>query len=238
MRRKELAAAPKAVDRRGLVLIAFALCLHFLGARCFLPRLSLLAFIILLWAIPFYFFGWAFARKLLFPVSYLLFCMPLSFLDSIASHLRLFMSSMSTSVLNGFGIESYQNGTIIYSTVAGGFYLNIADSCSGLRSFLALMSLTTAYAFVRLNKRWQQWALFALAVPIAVLGNMIRIVTIGFVALLFGQEIAVTIYHDWSGYLVFVAAVGLVFGCERLLLTDFSKWVNQWKKMSSKPVTS
>ena len=53
-------------------------------------------------------------------------------------------------------------------------------------------------------------ALFALSVPIAVVGNVVRIVTIAVVGTTCSAEFASGFYHDYSGYVVFLVAVSLM----------------------------
>ena len=128
------------------------------------------------------------ARQLIFPVSYLTFCIPLSFLDAMTFPLRLFASAVSAGILNGLGIATVRTGAAIHSAIAGGFSFEIADPCSGLRYVLAMTALTAAYAHFVQKGAIRQWLLFLSAFPLAVAGNIVRIVMIGVVALLFGQD--------------------------------------------------
>jgi exosortase/archaeosortase family protein len=59
--------------------------------------------------------------------------------------------------------------------------------------------------------------LFAMSIPVAVVANIGRIVTIAIVARFWGQDLGMKIYHDYSGYLVFVLCVLLVMGLSALM---------------------
>ena len=216
-RRNELLAAPKSTARRAWLFVAAALLLHWVGARIQQPRVSLFSLILLLWSIPLYLYGWPFARQLIFPCSYLIFCIPLNFMSAFAFPLRMFAAKTATAFLNGVGIAAARSGSAIYSAAGGGFSFDIADACSGLRSLLAMMALGAAYAVFTQPTALKKWALFLLSIPIAVLSNVVRIVTIGIVAQIFGQQRALTVYHDYSGYLLFSAATLMVIGAGRLL---------------------
>jgi exosortase len=216
-KRNQLAAAHKHPCVSGLVVVACALILHWVGFRAQLTRLSLLSMILVLWGIPLALFGRAFARQLVFPCAYLLLCIPLSFLDGITVPLRIFASTISTVLLNGLGIEAMQSGTAIYSRAGGGFNFDVADACSGLRSLLAMTALTAAYAYLTQDRLWKQWALFLSAVPLAMLGNIVRIVTIALIAVAFGTERAMKVYHDYSPFIVFAVAILAMTGIGRLL---------------------
>ena len=216
-RRRQLRAAPKATAWGGLAFVAAALLLHWVGARIQQPRLSLLSLMLLLWAIPFTLYGAAVARWLVFPCGYLAFCIPLNFMSSLAFPLRMLAASTATGVLNGLGVATQRSGSAIYFASYGGFGLDVADPCSGLRSLLALMALGAAYAYFTQHGLLRQWALFALSMPIAVLANILRIVTIGLVAQSLGHRRALTVYHDYSGYLIFVVATAMMIAVGQLL---------------------
>lgn len=215
--RDAIAGARKRVCLPGLAVIVLSLLLHWVGVRAQLTRLSLLSLIGLLWGIPFYFYGRQVAGLLVFPCSYLVFCVPMSFLNNVTVPLRLIASAISAGVLNGLGVSVIRRGTMIRSLESGGFNLDVADPCSGLRSLLAMTALTAAYAWVSQKGLVRKWALFMAAVPIAMAGNIVRIITIALVAKWFGQERAMAVYHTFSGFLVFVVAILLMTGFGQLL---------------------
>lgn len=217
LRRGALRQAAARPNRAGYLLVVAALLLHLIGVRAQLTRLSLLSMIGLLWAMPFTLYGWAVARLLLFPCAYLLFCIPFSFLDSITVPLRILASGAAAVLLNGLGIAATQAGTAVYSAAGGGFNFDVADACSGLRSILAMTALTAAYAQFTQRGWWRQWLLFLSSVPLAIVGNIVRIVSIALVAQFFGQERAMVVYHDYSAYIVFVTAISLMMGLGRVL---------------------
>jgi len=213
-KRNELLAAPKTVVWPAVWMVAFGLLLHWVGARVQQPRVSLMSLVILLWAIPFFLYGRQVAKLLVFPCFYLVFCIPLNFFDTFSFDLRILSTVVSTSLLNGLGIEVARSGSAIHA-VNGTFNLEVADACSGIRSLLALTALTAAYAWFTQRVFWKQVVLFAAAIPLAVIGNMVRVTSIGIVAQFLGQNTALAYYHDYSGYVVFVVAVLLVIVIER-----------------------
>lgn len=216
-KRRQLMAVEKKIFWKGLWVIAFALVLHLAGVRAQQPRISLLAFVLLLWAVPLFLQGVGVARLILFPCAYLLFCIPLNFLDELSFYLRMISAVVSVGLLNGVGIASERVGSAIYSTAGGGFSLDVADPCSGIRSLLAITALAAAYAHFSQKVPWKKWVLFFASVPLAVIGNIVRIVTIGVVAHFYGQNAAVGFYHDYSGYIVLVIVVMLLIGLGDLL---------------------
>lgn len=228
-RRRSLQQAPRATSPRALPVIVFALLLHLLGIKTQLPRLSLFSLILLSWSIPWYLCGRETARLLLFPCAYLLFCIPLNFLESLTFPLRLISARAAVFLLNGIGIESIRRGTAILSARPGGFQLDVADPCSGLRYFLALTALTALYAYLTQKGILKKWILFIAAIPIAILANIVRILVIGIFARFSGQEAATGVYHDYSGYIVFISAVMIMTGFGAMLKINLRETLKQWK---------
>jgi len=126
-------------------------------------------------------------------------------------------SGISSWLLNRLGIETVRTGTAIYSSAAGGFSFDVADACSGLRSLLAMTALTAAYAYLTQRTFVCRWLLFLSAVPLAMAGNIVRVLTIALVAEGLGMDTAMRVYHDYSGFLVFIVAVLLMLGVGELL---------------------
>jgi exosortase len=229
-KRRELIAAPKAVCQWGLAVIILALLLHWLGAKIQQTRLSLFALIMLIWGVPFYFLGWQVAKLLLFPAAYLIFCIPLTFLDTLSFPLRIFATSFSTQVANVLGIGAYSSGSRILSDGGGGFSFDVADACSGLRSLLAMTALTAFYANVRMTTQLKKWLLFLACIPLALAGNCARIISIIIISAAFGEQAALKIYHDWSGYIMFGVAFGLMLGVGALLNMNYR---HQWQRFKA-----
>lgn len=237
-KRKEIASAPRYVSKAGLAVVVIGLLIHWLGAKSQQPRASLFGMLVLFWGIPFYFYGWQVAKWLIFPCSYLIFCIPLNFLDSLTFPLRILSTIISTALLNGLGIEAERSGSAIYSTAAGGFNFDVADPCSGIRSLLAMTALTAVYAYVTQKTLLKKWVLFISSIPLAIIGNIARITTIALVAEAFGQKVATGLYHDYSGYILFPVAIGLMVGIGVLLNLDFKKVWTQWKQNLLNPISS
>jgi exosortase len=237
-KRKEIASAPRYVSKAGLAVVVIALLIHWLGAKSQQPRASLFGLLVLFWGIPFYFYGWPVAKWLVFPCSYLIFCIPLNFLDSLTFPLRIFSTIISTALLNGLGIAAERSGSSIYSAAAGGFSFDVADPCSGIRSLLAMTAITAAYAYVTQKTLLKKWFLFLCSIPLAIIGNVARITTIALVAGAFGQKIAAGLYHDYSSYILFPVAIALMVGIGHLLNLDFKKAWIQWKQNLLSPTSS
>ena len=204
---------------RGVVWVLFFLFLAWFGNRGEQSRLEQLSFIGLVWALPYAFWGREIAKLMAFPALFLCFTIPVSsYVDFFTIHLRIFSSSVATGLLNGLGIPVERVGTALFSQAPGAeFKVDVADPCSGIRSLFAMMALSTAYAYLTQKTLFRKFFLFFCALPIAVIGNMFRIMSICLVATWFGQDIATGFFHDYSGYVIFLAGIGLLILTGKLL---------------------
>jgi exosortase len=186
---------------------------------------------------PFYLYGWQIAKILLFPCAFLIFCIPPSLLDSLTVPLRIMTSVVSEHILNGLGIPTIRQGTLIISSTPGGFRLGVDDPCSGLRSLIAIAALTAVYAHFMDASLWKKFVLFFSALPLAIIGNVVRVITVAIVAGILGQDRAMGFYHDYSGYVVFAVAVlltmGVGKGLERFPVERLLAWIRIHKSARS-----
>ena len=184
----------------GLALALPFVLLGFLGARGLQVRFEIVAFVGLLIAIPWAFYGRRTAQAVLFPALFLLFCIPLNtFLDVVTVHLRLFATAVASAALHGVGADVVRTGTML-AAADGSFAIDVAEPCSGLRSIFALMALTAGYAYFNQPTWLRRALLFACAVPLAILGNVMRILTICLVGSFASPDFATGFYHDYSGW--------------------------------------
>lgn len=223
--RKELRESLGAPSLLGLALCVPCALLALVGTRGLQIRFEQLGFIGLCVTVPWALFGRRTATCFFFPALYLCFTIPLStFLDVVTIHLRLLASGTALGVLKGFGLDVAQNGTAIYSQGAHPFSIDVAEPCSGLRSIFALMALTAAYAWYNQPTWLRRALLFACSVPLAVLGNVTRILSICLVAAWADPKFALGFYHDYSGYVVFVVAIALMVACGEVITRLADKW--------------
>ena len=227
-KRKELLCARVEPLRWGCAVVALAMGLYYVGVKAAQARVVVFSFVILLYGLALSLGGRDVFRVLFFPITFLLLMIPLNFLDEVVGFpLRICVAQASTALLNWLGIETNQVGTGIYSRV---FHFDVADPCSGIRSLMALTTVTAAYAYVTQESQWKRWVLFLSSMPLAVLGNLARVVSIALVAEVYGQEVAGDIYHGWSGFILFPVALGAMVVLGLLLNFPYRRLWESWTK--------
>lgn len=227
---------PMETSRWGLVAIALAMVLYVVGVRGQVPRIVAGSFVVLIFGVILYLGGWSWARATWFPCAFLVFMIPLNFIDPYVSFpLRMFVANVAGGMLNLFGLDVYSEGTGIYSRSGRFLPLDVADPCSGIRSLVALMALTSMYGYLAMDRAWKKWVLFLSSVPLAVIGNLARITTVALVAQGFGSDPAMKIYHGFSGYIVFSLAILCMLGLGTLLNLRYRELLEHWLQEEEPP---
>jgi len=232
LKRRELARLPVAGSAWGLASLAVGLAFYLVGFLADVQYIGFFSVNFVVAGLILWFLGKEWMRAVAFPWLFLVFMWPMPFLDDIiAFPLRLIMSQSSHVVLSLLGIANSRVGTAVVSAAdpahglreGARFAVDVADPCSGMHSLFALLMLSALYAYFSLERTWQKWVLFLMAIPLAILGNMVRIILLTFGTLLWGSAFAIgsldqpTFFHMAAGYFVFAVAIGGMIGIGWLL---------------------
>jgi exosortase len=203
----------------GIFCVIVVLAIHLLSKRSLLLYPQQLLFITLLWSLAYSVWGWQVAKLLIFPVWYLVFTISIPVtVEELVLKLQHISSTSVFYVMNGLGFEVFQSGNALSSVAEDSeFQFLVAGSCSGIRSLTALTAFAAAYAWYTQRNMIKKWLLFAIAIPIAILCNIIRVFSICLVAFFWGQNTAIGYYHDYSGYIIVLIGILLIFQCDGLM---------------------
>jgi len=206
----------------GLPLIFLSLStliLGVFGAELFLSRFSLL---LLTTGLVIFFLGWEFFRALLFPLIFLVLMIPIPAIlfNQITFPLQILASKLAAWFLPLLGVPVFREGNIINLPAMP---LEVADACSGIRSLLTLTTLAIMYGYL-LEKRVLVRVLLAVAaIPIAVIANGLRIVGTGLLVQYWNPDKAEGFFHEFSGWLIFVVSLFMLFFLHRLITALFRR---------------
>ena len=185
----------------------FIFLLAGIGAEIFSMRFSML---IVIWGMVIYIGGIEMGKITLIPIAYLSFMIPLPAIiwNKIAFPLKIFATKVAVMAIASLNISVYREGNIIHLADTT---LQVVDACSGLRSLASLMALSAAFALLSDISASRKWILFLSAVPTAILLNILRLVATALFAQYCGEHVAKGFLHEFSGILVFLFAVILLF---------------------------
>lgn len=214
--RGRLAAARKEPWTPGLLIVALGVGCFILGVRSLQPRIAIFSLpCILLGAVAFL-WGRATARVVLFPCVFLLFMIPVGGLVQGTVSLQILVSSVCNTLASILGMKIEATGTTIRS-LDGSFNFEIAEGCSGIRSLMAMTTLTALYVHLTQREWWKKGVIFVSSLVFAVIGNIGRIFSVILVAKFISPDFASKIYHDYSAFIFFPVAVLAMVGCSHFV---------------------
>lgn len=201
-------------DTRGLIILGVALAfyLFFFNNRAY--YLAAFAMIVMIVGMIWTLYGFWWLRTLAFPVGYLLLMVPLPFIERATLPLALFTGVCSTAFVKFFGMELTVIGNAVKLPNAD---LLIGAQCSGINSMITLIALTALCAYILEGPWWGRVTLVLLAVPIAMLGNILRVSNLLVIARYWGADAAFRFYHDYSGIVFFIVVLLLLLPITRML---------------------
>lgn len=209
-KRKKLKTLPIVSSPTGLVVLIAGLLLHIISSLLKISFGSYLSIIIVLKGLLLYLFGAKINRQLLFPLSFLIFMLPLPsvIIIAVSFKMKLIAAQIATLAVNLLGIPTTRDGSTIYLP---GSFLLVGDPCSGLRSLISLLALGAVFTQFISGGLSRKIALFLSSIPLALISNVLRIILLLLVTHIYGKNVALGFFHDLSGMLVFVFAfLGLI----------------------------
>ena len=164
---------------------------------------------------------------LVFPLGYLLFGVTIAemVMIKITFQLQLLASQGAALMLRLMLFTVELDGNTIKLSLSNGdtVPLNVAEACSGMRMVIAFLALGVAVAFFSCEKWWQRVALVMLAAPVALLTNVVRVVSLG-IASIWDRELAAGDAHTLIGVLWlipgFLLFMGLVWTLKKIIQED------------------
>jgi len=209
-RRGALRAAGARPSTIGLLVVLGSLAMlvaGILGAEFFLSRLSIIGTLL---GTVLFLYGWEHLRVLAFPLAFLLLMIPIPAIifNQIAFPLQLFASRFGVGVMELVNVPVLREGNVI---VLANTTLEVAEACSGIRSLISLLTLGIVYGYFSDSRWWVRAVIAASTIPVAIVANGLRVAGTGILAHHYGPEAALGFFHTFSGWLVFLAAFGILF---------------------------
>lgn len=194
----------------GVYIVLLGVLLGLLGDFATLFTITQYAFIVTLYGLCLALVGWRGLRMLWFPLTYLIFMIPLpEFLyNNLSSYLQLISSNLGVAIIRFFDISVFLEGNVID---LGSYKLQVVEACSGLRYLFPLTSFGFLCSYFFQAKFWMRFLVFISTVPITVLMNSFRIGVIGILVDNWGTAQAEGFLHDFEGWVIFIGCLGILF---------------------------
>lgn len=149
--------------------------------------------------------GVAWVRTLQFPLAYLLFLVPLpnAWVTPLIVELQLLVSTAAVRLLQANGVAIFREGNVL--TLPGDQTLFVAEACSGITSLVTLIPIGVFIAYFTESVLWRRVALVLAVVPIALAGNLLRVILTVVLAIEVDVDFATQgPLHEWAGVATYV----------------------------------
>jgi exosortase D (VPLPA-CTERM-specific) len=166
--------------------------------------------------------GWPRVKSIFFSLCLILTMFPLPnfFNFKITLALKIISSKLGVLMMQAYGLSAYREGNVIdlgYTT------LQVIDACSGLRYLYPMIVLSIVVAYFFKAQIWKKILLILSSIPLVIGTNALRIALTGILSQKYGADVVDGFFHDFEGWLIFMATLGLLLGEMWLLQKIFSK---------------
>ncbi|HUT57251.1 MAG TPA: exosortase/archaeosortase family protein [Phycisphaerae bacterium] len=222
-RRRELLSAPRRACLPGLAIMLLGLLCAALGVTPVHNHFfSHVAMVLTLFGLVLYLAGPAVMKVAWLPVVYLVLAMPIpgTLYGRIALPLQMLAAKASGAMLHLFGVKiqvtSLRMDIVSMSGVA---YppLTVAEACSGVRSMMAFVALSVAWAYITDRPAWQRLVLILAGIPVMVACNILRVALTCTMYVFDQPEFGQDLMHEFMGMVLLIPAAGLLYLLSKLM---------------------
>lgn len=207
----KLAPASSLLCFTGLVI---SLSIYFIGVHFDYIFLTTLSLIPLAASLTAYLYGSPTLKAVIFPILYLAFLVPppLGVLDAITLPMRYGVSIATEQILAILSYPIRREGLLLW---VGGQEVYLGEACSGFRSLITLGALGSAYIYLSKVAQPKKWLMGSAIIPLALVGNLVRVLSVCLVTFYLGVSKGQQYYHDLSGFVVFLFLLGGLLWLEK-----------------------
>ena len=164
-----------------------------------------LALVTTFWGLFIFAYGTRAAGKTVLPLCLLIFMVPAppAATDRVIAWLQHGSAVLAYSLLSVLGVPAVRDGMTISLPH---LTIEVAPQCSGIRSSVSLLILTLAGAHLYLRSAYNKMLLVSLLIPLSILKNAIRIVTLSMLAIYVNPIFITGSIHHRGGILFFFLA--------------------------------
>lgn len=217
-KRKELLRQPMQTWWPGLILVGLGLLLHIVGYRVQQPRISIVALFTGIYGLMGLAWGPKFLRASLFPFFLFMFCVPFGTLaEFITVPSRHIVARLVEIVSHWLHLGVIRQGTQLLDA-DGHFGFEVAAACGGIRSLIMTGMLAIVFGFIVFKAAWKRLLLIALAAPLAIAGNVLRLLLVVIVSKLVSKDAGLWVHNNAiTSLLPYVPAVLILLWLGSLL---------------------
>lgn len=191
----------------GLVAVVLGIGLHLASIPWQLHLLSVAGLLVVIVGLVLTFVGRQAARRWGFALAFLGTAIPLPFVERFSPPLEAFVARYAALCVRPLGVVATTIGSQVRLASTA---FTVGAPCSGLRSIVALLTLTVLFIYVVRGPWWGKMTLLLAALPIAIAANLVRVSSLFFIAENLGADAGLRYYHTFSSPTLFLFAIGLL----------------------------
>jgi len=217
-----LKTIPRQPSRWGVLLLLWGALQALFGLAAQWIWVGRMAFLVSLVGYIAALFGWRMIRELTYPLCTLVLMIapPTFIFERLTLSLQLLATRLGEVCLEALGYSVLREGNILEMV---GIKLSVEEACSGIRSLMAIFFMCVLYNYFFVQGRSMKALLLLMAIPVAILGNAIRIVATG-VAGQYNPALVSGATHEAFGYISVVAAALGVVALHLMLQSVAKAW--------------
>jgi exosortase len=200
----------------GLLLIISSLACYLFALLTHVNTIILLSMFLTIVGILLYFSGIKAFKEFATPLllSLLLIPIPEQLYISLTFPLQLKVSEISEIIIRMFSVPMLREGNVVNIPKMS---FEVIEACSGLRSMIALLTLSVIMGSFSVKNFSSKLILVVVSIPLAILVNIIRVVSMILLYHFFGLDLGQGMLHTLSGLLVFLLAIIILFFLQKVL---------------------
>lgn len=221
----------KSVEILGSFILVFGGLTFLLGQYLGMLAFEIGSLIIILSAIVLIYKGSRAFKKLLFPILFLIFMIPLPgiVVDTLTLPMKILVSNVAEFTLYELGYPIARDGVILQ---IGYYKLLVADACAGLHTVFTLEAMGLLYLhLIKRDSFFRNVTLAIMIIPISLIANSTRVIILVLITYYFGDEVGQGFIHGFAGFVLFGVALVLIILFDTLIHTYEKKFISS-KKVS------
>jgi len=203
----------------GLAIVIFSLLIYLFSVFAEIKTLATLSIIPFVAGAVIYLFGFRIFKELVFPISFLVFMIPIpsQIYSALTIPLQLLVSKVAVWLASLSEVPVYREGNVIHLSDRT---LQVVRACSGMRSIMSLLTLSAVLGYMTLRSNFLRTLLFLSGVPVAIMVNIARVLLMLLAFHYLHIDLTTGHYHTLLGM--------LVFGLALILLMLIKKFLSLW----------
>ena len=150
-----------------------------------------------------------------FALNYMALPIPRSVIPKLFNPFQVFAAKVSAMTLELLQVPVYLRGNIIEIP---GMLLLVEEACSGIRSLISIVTVAMIVCYLVKVPVYMKALLLLFSVFVAVALNVVRVSLTGVLAHFFSPDLATGFFHEFSGLVIFVIGLFIIYGVARLFL--------------------